>query len=1155
MTYATPHDLDILSTQSKELPLYRLRITQSQYTTLKDYLISIQDKHRHNLSALSRNHHYAKAFVLYASEWWRREYQGHWRWDDLLTSLHLDRAIFGNGLVEFSALGFRQWGRTISVSEKGRRSALGTFMKEGGLPISYFNANGGWLERLLQSALSYASQNKDYKTYLKESQQLIPQSAGSEDIITILIELTEDIYQLVVNHHLDEQNDPILYLNHNVPNWYEQLPFPLEAKTAQTLLKKLIQESSALRRTYHKSPKNQSTATHWHETITLSRQLIFDKHQQTLTLSAKLNDFDKLPLFNEENLKTMGDDLSLDFYKNSEPSLPLKRLFAYPIFNQKILKVSNPTAIELSNLSNADWCAGLTLQITDPTGCLLPIVDHQKNHINPYQNASMLDIDASKPFLLSIDKDNDDELIATYVTIGSRTSKEPSALIYVPNDYSYTLSPNGEFLKITQILSGVLYRLTGEVKLSSTHEKDKHYRFKTNSQDANYYYEIKGRRLTDFIYPSLVYKKDFKLYKTNLNNFDDSYAIPDRQIKLKATHSSIYKNLSDHQDLFGIYHLLVLSDDNDVVFETLLGIVPNAFRYDFVPNKNNGKIIFKNCPLKTISLEHNDHIHITQEAAGEFVLSAQTLPNKKLTLLLHPTHPTQQCLKLACYFPSSQTIIYDGNGDRIRQSLFGINDTLLGHRIKIFNASQDRPNQKIEFYLKSQPNIKLHLPLSLKANEFVSLEPYRWEKIIKSLIILSKKGLDDIVVVKFYNNNHQGFELNFSYYEFRIHKEQNTLMIKCHQELSESHNFDNAILDNLRKNHQLVAFNFNSPKNDITLSINDDFCHDLTHLDELSASDEQYQGVWFIASHDISECENTSEAIAIRPIAHTPPTQITPEISGFEYRQMVKQKLRDELTQMSLNIHDEGWNYLKILSEKIPHLPLIALEQWQILKTMPALLAQIAIYGDALFDKNTYQKYQESFQDYWQFLNIGEFKKYWKNYPIYLSNAYQEKISDADMLNSVIQEIIKNKKSKLSEYDVFALFFEHIDNKFPINIELVQDYLNKDFQALINRKQNAYFINNDNLNAIIHRLIQAIPQNLRIYPKLLTKNPYTSTVALLPIAMAYLSAQTTLNDELLTIRASLIENALAILQLKNFDHQWFEVCFEWAFRYFYQHSQ
>lgn len=1148
MNHTIPNDLNILSTQSKELPLYRLRITQSQYTTLKDYLISIQDKHRHNLSALSRNHHYAKAFVLYASEWWRREYQGHWRWDDLLASLTLDRnTLNSNERLKLSELGFRAWGRAIGVSPKGRRSALGTFMKEGGLPISYFNANGGWLERLLQSALSYASQDKDYIHYIQENQHLIPQSAGADDIATVLCELTEDIYRLIINHHLDEQDNPILYLNDNAPNWSEQLPFPLEAQTAQTLLEKLITDSSAVRRTYKKSPTPKHEPTHWHEQLQLIRTVEFDKDLQKITLSAQLAHFNHLPLFDENNLMAMGDNISLDFYQNDAENTLIKQLPAYPIINQKRVKIIKPTTIHLN-----DWCAGLTLQITDHTGGILPIKDHQDNPINPYQNASMIAIDDGCPFLMAIENNDNHKLTAKYLSNGSRTTKQEMAVLYIPMDYEYKLTANSKLTKISPMLSGDLYYLIGEVQLRN--DTDLSYHFKTNSQDANYYYEIKGRRLTDFIYPYLVYKKDFNIYKTNMDNADDYHKISPHQIKLKAIHSTTYKTLSQYQELFGVYELLVSSENNEVVFKTLLGIVPNEFRYDFSPNNHDGKIIFKNCSIHSISLDDNPYgICINPINKNEFLLSADELPHRKMTLLLH-TQPNQNypCLKLRCHFPSSQTLIYDDHGNKIsNKTLFGINKTLMGYRIKIFNAKQNRPNEKIEFYLKSQPNIKLYLPLALKANEFVSLEPYRWEQIIKSLITLSKRGLDDMVVVKFYHNNHQGFELNFSYYEFRIHKEQNTLTIKCHQELSERHNFDNVVLDELRANHQLIAFNFNSPEHSVTLSTGENACYDLESLNELSTTDEQYAGVWFIMSHDASECD-AGEAIAIRPIAHTPPTQMTPHISGAKRRQLMHQKLHDELTQMSLNIHDEGWNYLKILSEKIPHLPLIALEQWQLIKTIPTLLAKIAIYGDILFDKNTYQKYQDTFKDYWQFLNIGEFMNDWQSYEPILMAHYQKSLP-SNMLNTIIPDIIKKKKSLLSEHEMFALFFRHLDNKFVINKQIAQIMLDNCFESCIikHASNQNQFINHHELTAVIDDIIQQIPTNIIITTSLLEQHPNTKTVALLPIVMAYLSAQTTLDDELLSLRAKLIEHALAIYQIKAFDKQWFDDCFELAFGWFY----
>lgn len=630
MTYATPNELQILSTQSRELPLYRLRINQSQYTALKDYLISIQGKHRYNLPDLCRNHNYAKAFVLYASEWWRREYQGHWRWDDLLASLTLDRnSLNSNERLKLSELGFRAWGRAIGISPKGRRSALGTFMKEGGLPISYFNANGGWLEKLLQFALSYASQEKDYIHYIQENRHLIPQSAGADDIIMVLCELTADIYHLIVNHHLDEQDNPILYLNDNAPNWSEQLPFPLEMQTAQTLLEKLITDSSTVRRKYKKSTKDKPEPIYWHEQLQLIRTVEFDKSYQKITLSARLNDFNHLPLFDEQSLMIMSDNISLDFYQNNDENTLIKQLYAYPVVNQKRLKVIKPTTIHLN-----DWCAGLTLQITDHTGGILPIKDHQDNPINPYQNASMAAIDKNRPFLMVIHEENEQKITAQYLSNGSRTTKKEMALLYIPEDYEHKLTANSKLTKISPMLSGDLYYLVGEIVLFNDTENP--YRFKTNSQDANYHYEIKGRRLTDFIYPYLVYKKDFNIYKTNIDNADDFHKISHHHIKLKAINSNIYKSLSQYQELFGIYDLLVLSDKNEVVFQTSLGIAPNDFRYNFIPSRHDGKIIFQNYNIHSISLDNNPYgIEIKKKPKRIFIIRQRIATTKNHTIITH----------------------------------------------------------------------------------------------------------------------------------------------------------------------------------------------------------------------------------------------------------------------------------------------------------------------------------------------------------------------------------------------------------------------------------------------------------------------------------------------------------------------------------------
>lgn len=89
--------------------------------------------------------------------------------------------------------------------------------------------------------------------------------------MTVLCELTADIYHLNSKPSFGRTRNPHLYLNNNAPNWSEQLPFPLEIQTAQILLEKLITDSSADRRTYKKSSSIKNEPTHWHKQLQLIR--------------------------------------------------------------------------------------------------------------------------------------------------------------------------------------------------------------------------------------------------------------------------------------------------------------------------------------------------------------------------------------------------------------------------------------------------------------------------------------------------------------------------------------------------------------------------------------------------------------------------------------------------------------------------------------------------------------------------------------------------------------------------------------------------------------------------------------------------------------------------------------------------------------------
>ena len=130
--------------------LFRYRATQAEYQELKEIFSArfagLGGKSwRHESSAESA------LFVLYASEWWRREYAGGaWRWTSIFESL--TKASYRVDPVERSViveLGLRAWGHR--PSEDGKKY-LGAIVAHGGLPLKLLARGDGVISRLLLSA-------------------------------------------------------------------------------------------------------------------------------------------------------------------------------------------------------------------------------------------------------------------------------------------------------------------------------------------------------------------------------------------------------------------------------------------------------------------------------------------------------------------------------------------------------------------------------------------------------------------------------------------------------------------------------------------------------------------------------------------------------------------------------------------------------------------------------------------------------------------------------------------------------------------------------------------------------------------------------------------------------------------------------------------
>lgn len=1174
--------LDILE-QKQDIVLYRYRISQDDYQLLRDYLTEHNQKLLNLKQATRSTSNIDKIFVLYGAEWWRREYTGDWRWQDLLQSIGLSTTDFNNyALTELVECGLKKWQRSIQRNPvSGHRNALGSLMREGGLPIAYFNSSGGWLGRLLEGSLKAISKEEDYETFLRNNEQLIPKSSSREDIILALIDLTEDIHRLVTIHSLYNQHSPIDYLNEFASNWKDELPFPLETHTAQDLLTNLILESTRQVKDYQKQKEKVAHLKEhhqdWQQLIQLQRIIHIDKKNHHIQVEAKLNHVNELS-FDEHNLEHITvDHLSISFYLQSETEssnhVLLGNWQGYPIYNRKVIRLKNA---QLLKLKANDWCNGVYMTIESPTNTPIKLTDKRHISINPYQNASMYAVDEHLPFLADIILDDNDNqsLVAQYVASNSQNSKNDLALVYVPiNHQILCVNHDSTTELLGEFLSGHLYLIAGEVEVCSAQQTSEFpiYHFKTRSKDAHYSYEIRGRQLVDFVYPHITMKAGFKIYRTNHEDLIDSEVSKD-SIFIRPIHSTAYQPLSNiRTDLAGVYHILVKSEYKTTVFQQTIGILPENFSYKLIPQSttkmlSRGKISFTGVNLhKLVSLHEYIQAEPFVNNPSEFILFTQQQMVGKLTLALctSPHADSSKSLRLRCYFPSNQTLIYDANNHIItNNTVLSVNSSLEGYRVKIFNAHQDR-NMEISFYLASNEQIKISYPIRLKANEFLELKPYEWQNIIHTLISYSNKGLDDIVIAEYGNNLVDGFKLRFSYYTYHLDHDrpQKMLELKFHDSMIQTANFDNPEFDALRNQIQLTAFNFASPDTSVIL---DRVGHQwsLLKLDELSADTDNtiYQGTWLISAqeksnddiHQVDKLTDTQTHSNIRVIAYTPPCVVLAQQITFAERKIA---IQTELQDMTTDTQHTGWTYLKQLTQTMIHQPLITLNQWNFARSMPEFMITVSIFGSTLLGRDIYHKAMTELGHHWQLAYFPHFLMMWRQYEVMLENKLAQVFQD-DELASYLKQQLEISKAKLSEIPIFKTYFYVMQpSSQPLNKGIIEYFLNSIFRPMATSKQsqNSHWHNPEVLNSIINQLYVYIDPNIRPSVELAAANKYMQSTALLPIVLAWLALQNT--PELMKIRQLLIEQSVAIYQIKQFDQAWFNEAFEWALLWFFHNSK
>lgn len=229
-------------TAPDERPLYAYRCTEEEFAELRD-LLSHRAPFDGRVAEID-----VRAFVLYASEWWQREYDGgHWAWEPLLESVYWSLIPY-HELYQPVRRAW-QWWRIQFVRLPSSVRYLGTFACQGGLPLALVGSSRSnitlYLRAVLKHTAAYRRFVDDPVELAEDQQHLLRPPTLRRDYV---FRLASDLVQQVLKFKDDvEVSDPLGSLDGAHPHWRDDMPVDLGDDRAQELLTGLLREAARTR--------------------------------------------------------------------------------------------------------------------------------------------------------------------------------------------------------------------------------------------------------------------------------------------------------------------------------------------------------------------------------------------------------------------------------------------------------------------------------------------------------------------------------------------------------------------------------------------------------------------------------------------------------------------------------------------------------------------------------------------------------------------------------------------------------------------------------------------------------------------------------------------------------------------------------------------
>jgi len=925
-------------------------------------------------------------FVLYAAEWWRRNYKnGHWTWDTIFTSI--GKSVRVNERGQIVQGGLKKWKQSLYKDKAGNKDYLVTIIIESGLPIETVSKESAWLKRIVKESfeeynqISYSEFSSE-EIIARNAQSIIgfPSSLMKPEIYTLLSRIIKVLSDLKKEYQLTNVKSAIELLDQKKPDWRLSFPIQIDSEVGKKLIDELLTEIVSI-----EEPRPY--------VVSFKRLLIKDQNSWSviskLEIPNSVYDCKDLRVINQAKLAALPPRMNLVLRGSNGERKLISTAYKTSKGGETVIKMSGTSVVEGPSSVNK-W--GLVLSFEGEEIEL------------PLTRADALSHDVPWVFV----RKNDEWLLEG---LASHQTKADSAIVSINGNIDQI---DGEFQEVGAFGSRKLLKINGSVVLHSADN----YSFKIGTK-ANI-------DTTSYALHGVEYKTNTKHTHDVFLGLPTVYSIkPDTLFRTLASGNIQIRPVGNgswvepQSQSVGLMDIRLVGKNREILFSQRIGVLPSSFNIQTTSiNLTQGKFIINNSSdfkvqvlgegIESSAVKISNGHEISLRATNE-------LPPEFITLILLEQNSLGE-IRLQLPFPAKGAKFFDKNGIQLKRgALLHLKD-LHGIRLHLFN-NLTSTKYYCKFNLKDENitslrdiYIKKAIPVT---TSHVELPLISWEEILQRIFSVSP-NLDKGVLLDVFTaqgSNSVSIEVKQYSCELSINQEDAEFTLK-----GISSELDNT---------QIKAIRLDQPNREQEPQI----IFATGGVENGSKkwrfkNSERPEGVWMIYPE-------SNSTIFFRPKIWSLGSKQTTTDLLIEIAEVAYQKGRDAritklvtlINSISNDFHNINWKELELLWAWTNHLPLSAFDVWTAFSQSPKGLVSLICQ----FERNLIDRFNSEFPIIWEAIAVDDWVHGFKHFKEYTNELFPS--FSHDIIDDKIQYVEKQLRLECTGEILRAEVLSQNDNQ------------------------------------------------------------------------------------------------------------------------------